>query len=337
MSILTSNNVKDQYSTEMLLHMYEDMVRIRKFEMQATVCFSAGELAGNIHTCVGQEATAVGSCQALEKTDFITSTHRGHGHCIGKGAKTDKVMAELFGKVTGYCRGKGGSMHVADLGLGILGANGIVGAGLPIATGSALTSKIRESGEVTLAFFGDAGSNHGTFHESINMAAAWNLPVVYLCENNLYGVSVDINSVINTETIAERAQAYGIPGVTVDGNDVLAVYEAVKTAVQHARQGKGPSIVECQTYRIRGHYEGDPSSYRPKELTEEWKKKDPIEKFREHLLKLGVSEDDLSAIDTAMDKEIKEAYEFAKSSPYPDVSEVTLDVYASENERSVIR
>lgn len=337
MSTLTSNQITDRYSKEMLLKMFEDMVRIRKFEMQATVCFSKGELAGNIHTCVGQEATAVGSCQALETSDFITSTHRGHGHCIAKGAKTDKVMAELFGKVTGYCRGKGGSMHVADLGLGILGANGIVGAGLPIATGSALTSKIRKSNDVTLAFFGDAGANHGTFHESINMAAAWKLPVVYLCENNLYGVSVNIHSVINTETIAERAVAYGIPGVTVDGNDVLAVYEAVKEAVQHAREGKGPSIVECVTYRIRGHYEGDPASYRPKEVTEEWKQKDPIDLFKNHLLKFGLSEGELSEIEEAMEQEIERAYEFANSSPYPDVSEVTLDVYASDNERSVIR
>jgi pyruvate dehydrogenase E1 component alpha subunit len=321
----------------MLLKMYEDMLRIRKFETKLTECFMKGMLAGNIHTCIGQEATIVGTCQALEQKDFITSTHRGHGHCIGKGAKTDKMMAELFGKVTGYCRGKGGSMHVADISLGILGANGIVGAGIPIATGSGLTSKIKKTDEVTLAFFGDGASNHGTFHESINMAAAWKLPVVYLCENNQYGVSVNINTVTNTETISVRAKGYGIPGVTVDGNDALAVYEAVKEAVQHAREGKGPSLVECLTYRMRGHYEGDPAAYRSKEVTEEWKKKDPIDRLKLYLLSLGIDEKELVAIEETMEKEIEAATEFAIASPYPDASEVTLDVYASDNERSVAR
>lgn len=328
---------KNQYSKEMLLNMYENMVRIRKFEVKLTDCFTKGMLAGNIHTSVGQEASAVGACLALEKKDFITSTHRGHGHCIVKGAKTDIMMAELFGKVTGYCRGKGGSMHVADVSLGILGANGIVGAGLPIATGSGLTSKIRNTDEVTMAFFGDAASNQGTFHESINMAAAWKLPVVYLCENNQYGVSVNIGDVTNTDSIAVRAKAYDIPGVTVDGNNPLEVYEAAKQAVQYAREGNGPSIVECKTYRMRGHYEGDPASYRSKEITEEWRKKDPIDAFRAYLLNESIDEKELIAIEEAMAQEIEAAYEFAKSSSYPDVSEVTMDVYASDNERSVIR
>ena len=328
---------KKQYSKEMLLNMYENMSRIRKFEVKLTDCFTKGMLAGNIHTSVGQEASAVGACKALEKRDFITTTHRGHGHCLAKGAKTDIMMAELFGKVTGYCRGKGGSMHVADISLGILGANGIVGAGIPIATGSGLTSKIRNTDEVTMAFFGDAASNQGTFHEAINMAAAWKLPVVYLCENNQYGVSVNINAVTNTDSIAVRAKAYDIPGVTVDGNNPLEVYEAVKVAVQYAREGNGPSIVECKTYRMRGHYEGDPASYRSKEITEEWRKKDPIDAFRAYLLNESIDEKELIAIEDKMDQEIEAAYEFAKSSSYPDVSEVTLDVYASDNERSVIR
>jgi pyruvate dehydrogenase E1 component alpha subunit len=328
---------KKKYSKELFLSMYEDMVRIRKFEIKLTECFMKGMLAGNIHTCVGQEATIVGTCYALEKRDFITATHRGHGQCIAKGAKTDKMMAELFGKVTGYCRGKGGSMHVADLDLGILGANGIVGAGIPIATGSGLTSKIKGTDEVTLSFFGDAASNQGTFHESINMASAWKLPVVYLCENNQYGVSVNIKSVTNTESIAVRAKAYNIPGVTCDGNDVLAVFETVQEAVAHARDKKGPSIVECVTYRMRGHYEGDPASYRSKEVTEEWAKKDPIKAFGEKLLEMDVTQEELDAIDAAMDAEIEAAMQFALDSPYPDVSEVTLDVYASDNERSVAR
>lgn len=328
---------KDAYPRDLLLRMFEDMLRIRKFETKLTEFFAKGLLAGNIHTCIGQEATVVGACRALEKGDFITSTHRGHGHCIAKGAKTDRMMAELFGKSTGYCRGKGGSMHVADLGLGILGANGIVGAGLPLATGSGLASKIRRTGEVTVAFFGDGASNHGTFHESVNMAAAWKLPVVYLCENNQYAVSVNIASVTNTDTIAVRAGAYGIPGVTVDGNDVLAVYEAVKRAAARARGGEGPTLVECRTYRMRGHYEGDPATYRPKEVTEEWRKKDPIERLRALLLASGTKEEELAAVDETLDGEIEEACRFAADSPYPDTEEATKDVYTSDNERSVAR
>ena len=317
--------------------MYEDMVRIRLFEMRLTDYFTKGMLAGNIHTSVGQEAVAVGACFALEKRDFITATHRGHGQCIAKGANTDLMMAELFGKATGYCKGKGGSMHVADVELGILGANGIVGAGIPIATGSALTSKIRGKDEVSLTFFGDAASNHGTFHESMNMAAAWKLPMVFLCENNQFGVSVGIESVTNTDTISVRAKGYDIPGVTVDGNDVLAVYEATRTAVESARQGNGPSLVECKTYRIRGHYEGDPAVYRDKEITEEWKSKDPILHFKSHLLGRGIKESELTDIEERMTVEIEHACNFALDSPYPDPSEVTTDVYKQDNERSVVR
>lgn len=328
---------KKKYSKEMLLSMYEKMLRIRKFELKLTEYFAKGMLYGNIHTSIGQEATDVGACAALDKGDFITSTHRGHGHSLSKGAKSDIMMAELFGRKTGYCGGKGGSMHVTDVSLGILGCNGIVGAGIPIATGSALASKIRGSNEVTVAFFGDAASNQGTFHESINMAAAWKLPVVFLCENNHYGVSVNIHTVTNTETIAERAKAYNIPGVTVDGNNPLAVYDAVKQAVDYAREGNGPSIVECMTWRMRGHYEGDPAAYRDKSITEEWAEKDPIDNFKLYLLNEGYYEDELADIEEAMDKEIEVAIKFALESPFPDPSEVTTDVYASDNERSVAR
>jgi TPP-dependent pyruvate/acetoin dehydrogenase alpha subunit len=326
-----------KYSKEMLLGMYEMMLRIRKFELRLTEYFTKGMLYGNIHTSIGQEAVAVGVCAALEKTDYMTSTHRGHGHSLAKGARSDIMMAELFGRETGYCRGKGGSMHVTDVSLGILGSNGIVGAGIPIATGSGLTSKIKGTKEVTVAFFGDSASNQGTFHESINMAAAWKLPVVYLCENNNYGVSVNIHTVTNTETIAERAVAYNIPGVTVDGNNPLEVYEAVKKAVDRAREGKGPSIVECMTWRMRGHYEGDPATYRDKKITEEWAKKDPIENFKKYLIEEGYDEKELQAIDEAMENEIEAAIQFALDSPFPDLSEVTTDVYASDNERSVAR
>lgn len=329
---------KQSYPKELLLDMYENMVRVRTFETKAAECFTKGMLAGNIHLCIGQEASVVGASKALKETDFITSTHRGHGDCIAKGLKTDRMLAELFGKKTGYCFGKGGSMHVADVSKGILGANGIVGAGIPLATGSGFASKLKGTDEVTLCIFGDSASNQGTFHESINMAAAWKLPVVYFCMNNGYGVSVDIHSVTNTPNIAVRAKAYDIPGKTVDGNDALAVYEAVKEAVEYARAGNGPSIVEAMTFRHQGHYCGDPANYRPKEYMEEAHKKDAIERMRKYLLENDVAtEQEIDAINDAMTKEIEDAYEFAQSSPYPDVSEVTLDVYSSDNERSVVR
>lgn len=326
-----------KYPKELLLAMYEDMVRIRQFELAASECFTKGMLAGNIHLCIGQEATVVGASKALEERDFITSTHRGHGHCIAKGARTDKAMAELFGKVTGYCSGKGGSMHIVDVTKGILGANGIVAAGIPIATGSALASKIRGTDEVTLCFFGDGASNNGAFHESINMAAAWKLPVVFLCENNQYGVSVNIHTITNTQTIAVRAKAYDIPGKTVDGNDLLAVYEIVKEAVAHARAGNGPSLIECNTFRHMGHYCGDPATYRPECYMEEALEKDAIERFGNVLEKAGISEQQRTAINAAMQAEIAAALEFAQNSPYPDVALATQDVYSSQNERSVAR
>ena len=329
--------MKQPYPMEQLLNLYEMMVRVRRFEEKAAEYFTKGMLAGNIHLCIGQEATVVGANAALEDRDFITCTHRGHGQCLAKGAKADKAMAELFGKATGYCGGKGGSMHIVDVNRGILGANGIVGAGIPIATGSALTSKIRGTDEVTLCFFGDGASNSGAFHEAINMAAAWQLPIAYLCENNQYGVSVNIKSVTNTDTIAVRAKAYDIPGVTVDGNDVLAVYEATKEAVDRARSGKGPSLVECMTYRHMGHYLGDNSFYRPKEYMEEATQKDAIANFRRYLLQQGAEEKTLTAIEEAMAEEILQACKFAEDSPYPDVSTVTKDMYAVENERCVSR
>ena len=326
------------YEKDFLLQLYGGMVRVRRFEEKAADCFTKGMLAGNIHLCIGQEASVVGSNAALRPTDFITSTHRGHGHLLGKGADSKKMMAELFGKATGYCGGKGGSMHAADVSLGILGANGIVGAGIPIAAGSAMASKIQGTDEVTLCFFGDGASNQGTFHESINMAAAWKLPVVFLCENNHYGVSTEIHRVTNTDSIAVRAKAYDIPGVTVDGSDVLAVYEAVKKAVEHARSGKGPYLVENVVYRWQGHYCGDPAAYRPKEYLEEAHEHDPIANFRKKLLADGTAtEAELDAVEQAMADEIEAAYEFADSSPYPDVSEAFTDVYCEDNEECVAR
>jgi pyruvate dehydrogenase E1 component alpha subunit len=314
------------------------MVKIRKFELKAAELFMQGLMAGNIHTCAGQEATAVGACQALRPTDFTASTHRGHGHCLAKGANLDKMMAELFGKANGYCKGKGGSMHIVDIGIGMLGANGIVGAGIPIAAGSALASKILKKDEVTLAFFGDAASNQGTFHEAINMSSAWKLPAIFLCENNQYGVSVCIDRVCNVENIADRASAYNIPGIIVDGNDVFAVYEAVKEAADRARNGHGPTLIEAKTYRHRGHYEGDPQMYKSKEEMDHWKGRDPINHLRAEILKAHLAKKvELDTIDAEMESEIEMAVEFAKNSSYPDASEVTTDVYACDNERSVSR
>ncbi len=330
---------KKKYAKEMLMDMYKMMLRIRAFETRAAECFTKGMLAGNIHLCIGQEAVPTGACFALEKEDYMTSTHRGHGHCIAKGADLDKMLAELFGKKTGYCKGKGGSMHIADVaGLHSLGANGIVGAGIPIAAGSALASKIKGDKHVTLCFFGDSASNQGTFHEAVNMAAAWKLPIVFLCENNGYGVSVNIHSVTNTDTIAVRAKAYDIPGKTVDGNDPITVYEAVKEAVDYARAGNGPSIVECMTFRHQGHYCGDPANYRPKEYMQQAHQKDALINMRKRLSEEKIAtEEEIVAIEKAVEEELEAAYEFANQSAYPDPSEAITDVYSSDNERSVVR
>ena len=316
---------------------YRRMALIRAFETKAAECFTRSELAGNIHLYMGQEASGVGTCLALRETDYITSTHRGHGHCLAKGASPDRAMAELFGKETGYCRGRGGSMHIVDVKLGILGANGIVGAGIPLAAGSALASKVRGDGAVTVAFFGDGASNQGTFHETLNMAAAWKLPVVFLLENNHYGVSTEIHRITNTEYLAPRAAAYGIPGVTVDGTDVEAVYHAAAEAVERARSGGGPTLVETLVYRYQGHYCGDPAAYRPKEYLTEGKAKDPIDRARARLLELGAAAEEVDALDREAAERIEHAYEFAKSSPDPDPAAVIDDVYSSDNERSVLR
>ena len=327
-----------KYSKEMLLGMYETMLKIKGFESKASDCFTKGMMYGNIHLCLGQEAVPTGACYALEPDDYMASTHRGHGHCVAKGGDLKIMMAELFGRATGYCKGKGGSMHIADIdGLHSLGANGIVGAGIPIAAGSAFASKIWGDKYVTLCFFGDSASNQGTFHEAVNMAAAWKLPVVFLCENNSYGVSVNIHSVTNTDTIAVRAQAYNIPGKTVDGNDPVTVYEAVKEAVDYAREGNGPSIVECMTFRHQGHYCGDPANYRPASYMEEAHKKDAIPNMRKRLLDGVATEEEILAVEKAVEDEIEAAYQFANESAYPDPSEATTDVYFSDNERSVVR
>lgn len=323
--------------TGVLLNMYRDMVRIRKFECKIVDdCFPRGMLYGNFHTCIGQEGAVVGACYALDKKDYLTTTHRGHGHCIAKGMDTSKMMAELFGRETGYCRGRGGSLHVADVSKGILGANGIVGGGIPIATGSALASWVEGTDEVTACFFGEGASNEGTFHESVNMAAIWKLPVVYICENNQWAVNTPATAVLNTPGVAERAAGYGIPGVRVDGNDVEAVYGAVHTAVERARSGQGPSIVELYTFRMRAHNSAD-KEVRSQELRDAWEEKSPIRRLRDKLLAAGVTDETLERISTEADAEIEKAYEFAVASRYPAPETVCENVYRSDNERSVIR
>jgi len=318
-------------SKDELLKLYESMQRIRQFEEEIKVQFAYGCIPGFVHLYTGQEAVAVGACASLRSDDYITSTHRGHGHLIAKGGDLNKMMAELFGRETGYCRGRGGSMHIVDVGLGILGANGIVGAGTQIAAGAGLSAKVRKSGQVTVCFFGDDASTEGMFHESANLASVWDLPVVFVCENNLYGQFTPYAKHSKVRDVAEKAKAYGIPGVIVDGNDVLAVKAATDEAVERARAGKGPTLVECKTYRWSGHYEGDVYSYRHDEEVEQWKEKCPIANFRGKLLDEGIStEEELDAIDKSVEEAVKAAVQFAEDSPEPDPETVKENVFSSE-------
>ncbi len=326
------------YDKEFLLSLYRNMVRIRSFEKHAGDCFTKGLLAGNIHLSIGQEAAEAGAFAAMQPEDYFTSTHRGHGHAIARGADPKLAMAELFGKATGYCKGKGGSMHIADMKkMNHLGANGIVGAGQGISAGSALASKIMKDGAVTVGCFGDGASQQGLFHESLNMAAAWKLPLVWFIENNSYGVSTEISRVTNTPDLASRAAAYDVPYAVVDGTDAVAVYEAVKKALDHARSGQGPYVVEAKVYRYEGHFCGDPAAYRPKEYLEEALKKDGIEKLGNRLLDSGFTQEDLEAVKAEAEAEMDEAVKFAEESPYPDPATVTDDMYVTDNERCVIR
>ncbi len=314
---------------EKLIDMLKTMARIRTFEERVSKEFAAGNIPGFVHLYVGEEAIATGACANLRPDDYITSTHRGHGHLIAKGGKTDRMMAELYGKKTGYNKGKGGSMHIADMDIGILGANGIVGAGIPIAGGAALSAQMRGTDQVVICFFGDGATNTTRFHEGINMASHWKLPVVYVIENNLWAQFTRTSTVINITSIADRAAAYGIPGVVVDGNDVLAVYEAVGEAVVRSRKGKGPTLIECKTYRWHGHFEGDPQTYRLKTETEEWMKKDPIPRFREKLIGMGVlTEKEANEIDQEILKELDGAVRYAEESPLPAPEEALADVFA---------
>ena len=315
-------------TNEQLIKMFTTMVKIRNFENRVAELFADGKIPGFVHLYVGEEAVATGVCANLTDKDYITSTHRGHGHLIAKGGDIKLMMAELFGKKTGYCKGKGGSMHIADLDLGIMGANGIVGGGPPLASGAALACQYLENDSVAVCFFGDGASNQGTTHEAMNLASCWKLPVVFINENNMYGISSCTRDSMCVPNVADRAAGYDIPGVVVDGNDVVAVCEAAAEGINRARQGKGPSLIECKTYRHRGHFEGDPCAYRNDAELEEWKEKDPIPRLEQKLVEMELlTESKIEEIKGALQKDLTAAEQFAEESPYPDVSELTEDVY----------
>ncbi len=316
-----------------LLEMYRLMQRIRQFESRVRDLSLASQLPGFVHVSIGEEASATGVCATLRKTDRITSTHRGHGHLIAKGCALKHMMAEIYGKRTGYCKGKGGSMHIADFSIGILGANGIVGAGLPIATGSALAAVLAGRDDVTACFFGDGAANEGTFHESLNLAAIWKLPVVFVCENNGFGEFTPAETVTSVRDIAVRARAYDIPGAIVDGNDVMEVYRCASEAVARARAGSGPTLMECKTYRWEGHVVGEQAmigkgQYREQAEIEEWKRKCPIARFERFLLQGGqITRAELDRIIAESQAEVEDAVKFARESAFPDPSEATDDLF----------
>lgn len=317
-----------KYTAEELKEALKKMYLIRKFEEGAEDSYMRGLIHGTMHLSIGQEGSAVGSCMSLTDDDKITSTHRGHGHCVAKGADLGKMFAEFFGKETGYCKGRGGSMHIADPSKGNLGANGIVGGGLPIAVGAALSAKRLGTGAVTICFFGDGANNEGAFHEALNMAKVWNLPVVFVCENNKYGMSTSTERSTAVRNIAERAAAYAMPGVTVDGNDFSAVTEAVDAAVERAREGKGPSLVENLTYRWRGHSKSDRNRYRTKEEIAEWQSRDPIVAMAKLLKEHKIASDgEIAAIEAEAGQIIEDAIKFASEGADPKIEEVTRDVY----------
>lgn len=317
---------------EKLIQMYRQMLTIRRFEERASLDYRKGAIPGIVHSYIGQEAVAVGVCTALRRDDRIVSTHRGHGHCIAKGADLKRMMAELYGRKTGYCKGRGGSMHIADFSIGMLGANGILGAGLPIAVGAALAAQLEGGDRVAVSFFGDGACHEGEFHEALNLAAIWKLPVVFACENNLYAVNTPVQYAIPVEDIAQRAAAYAMPGVVVDGNDVVAVYEAAVEVVGRARAGGGPSLLECKTYRWRGHLEADYiPDLRPSDEVEAWKKRCPIAAMKKRLIDAGMTtEQELADMDRQVLYQVEEAVRFAVESPFPSPEDALEDVFSSE-------
>ncbi len=311
------------------LHLYRKMVQIRKFEEKLFQLFLTRPMPGSLQQYTSEEAVAVGICAHPKTDDYITSTHRGHGHCIAKGADIKSIMAEMFAKSTGCCKGMGGSMHIADYSVGMLGANAIVGAGIPIATGAAWSCAYRKSNQVAVAFFGDGAANEGAFHEGINLAAIWRLPVVFVCENNVYGFSTHYRRVTPIENIADRAAAYGIPGVVVDGMNIIEVYNRAKEAIERARQGEGPTLLECKTYRYMGHSRFEKAGYRKREELDGWKKRDPIVTFGKYLIKeMGLPKGKLESIGEEVEKEVEDAVHFAEQSPDPGPHDYRKYIFA---------
>jgi pyruvate dehydrogenase E1 component alpha subunit len=318
----------DSLSTEKLLEMYRSMYLLRRFEETANELYMLGKIPSTLHLYIGQEAVAVGVSAHLRKDDYVLSTHRPHGHALAKGVSPDAIMAELYGKATGTCKGKGGSMHVGDMKVGMPPAIAIVGGNAPIAAGAALAFKLQSSDRVAVCYFGDGATNEGAWHEALNAAAIWDLPVIFVCENNLYAASTPFNLAFRIENVAQRASAYGIPAAVVDGNDVLAVYQAAGEAVTRARAGEGPTLVECMTYRLCGHSRSDPRTYRSKEEEADWQSKDPLPRFRSRLGdEGGVSEAEILEVEGAVEETLKESISFAESSPEPDPADLYTDVF----------
>lgn len=316
---------------ELLLKMYREMLTIRMFEEKAIELFEHNLIRGNIHPCIGQEAVSIGVCSSLRRDDYMLNTHRGHGNCIAKGADLKLMMAELLGKSTGYCKGKGGSMHIADFEAGNLGANGIVGGGIPIAVGAGISIQNRGTDQVVACFFGDGATNQGTFHESLNLAALWKLPVIFVCENNLYALSTPIREAVSISCISDRAIAYGMPGISLNGNDVIEVYTKTKEAVERARAGEGPTLLDCITYRFFGHFTGDPGrgiTYRSKAEMDHWLNRCPIKQFKELLVQEKIMTEEMEkTIWADVKSSIDEAVRFAEESPFPLPEEAAQDLF----------
>jgi acetoin:2,6-dichlorophenolindophenol oxidoreductase subunit alpha len=325
----SSQRLLKELPYDRLVWMLQRMCEIRYFEEKAEDLYVRGLVHGTMHLSIGQEAGSVGSISTLQPADLIIHHHRGHGHTIAKGASLTMMMAEFLGREPGYCRGRGGSMHIADIPGGNLGATGVVGGGIPTSVGIALALQMRRSPQILLSYFGDGASNEGEFHESLNMASTWKLPVVFICDNNQYGMSMHVSKVMNIQHISERAASYGIPGITVDGNDVLAVYEAVAAAGENARSGKGPTLVDCLTYRWRGHSKSDRNLYRTSQEIEDWKTKCPIRRFKQVLVDAGVmTTADTEAIDQAAKAAVDLAAEEAQTFPEPSPMNLEDEVYA---------
>ncbi len=331
----------EELSKDLKVHLLRRMMEIRAFEDKVFELLSRDVLKGASHVYAGQEAVAVGACSAIGEKDYITSTHRGHGHSVAMGCDLKLMMAELCGKATGYCKGRGGSMHIADVRNRNLGATGIVGGNLPVATGAALAAKMKGEDSVVLCFFGDGAANEGSFHESLNMAGRWKLPVIFICENNLYGMSVSVKVACAVEDIGGRARGYSMPGAIVDGQNVLEMRAAVQEAIERARKGEGPTLIEAKTYRYRGHSRSDGRKYRTREEEEYWHGRDPIDLFAEGLVDEGtMTEDEVEALRSEVEQSLEEAERFAvEESPYPDASELYNDVYAGwiEGQRGLVR